>query len=379
MGLVNDTEYTIKVRAKNAVDYSAAYSEAKGTPVAATEKPVKPGQPTTVVEYNAITVSWAGVTGATKYQVVYGPSDNLASATQYGGDITTLSTTITVAATGTYYVWVRAENSKGYSEFSPSATATVTNRDPVIGTWTGTNDGAVQTYTFNDDGTLERVENYDGEEYSDTYTYNSATKRIYYQWGNPPELYGTYSVSGNKLSLTRTYSDSYTRHSGSSGLIGAWRRNYGGTSYDEYEFKSDGKVIERYVSGGEVEDEDEYSYTTSGNKISYSQERHAAQLSGNTLNVYMGGEPEAFTRQSGSGVVGTWKIGEGNEAITLVITSSKVTISGAQSGEYPCRIEGNDLYITRAWEFSFIIDTSATPHILTLTEEWTETYDRVTE
>jgi hypothetical protein len=302
-------------------------------------------------------------------------------AVQYGGNITTLSTTKTVADKGTYYVWVRAGNSKGYSDDSSPATANVTALDPIVGTsWTVIRDDGSVTLTFNDDGTLTRDRRYDdGDGYSDTYNYNSATKRIYYQWGNPPELYGTYSYSGSKLTITESNTNSYTRRSGSSGLIGAWRQSYSDGNYDEYEFASGGKVFERELWYDEL-DEEEYSYTVSGSKIKFSEKMPVAELSEGKLYVNMGGdEPIPFTRQSGSGVAGTWKAGEGEEAVTLVITSSKITLSGAQSGEYPCSIEGNNLFITNTWEASFIIDTSGGSDVLTLTEEWTETYNKVTK
>jgi hypothetical protein len=66
----------------------------------------------------------------------------------------------------------------------------------------------------------------------------------------------------------------------------------------------------------------------------------------------------------------------GGQTMTAVITENKITLSGAESGEYPCRISGNDLFVVRSWEYSYNIDTSATPHVLTLTEEWTETYTK---
>jgi hypothetical protein len=179
-GLDNGTEYTIRVRAKNARGASE-YHEAKGTPVAATTAPDAPAAPAVTAAYNVITVSWTGVTGATKYQVYYGASGDPGSAVQLPGDITGgLEAAITVTATGPYYVWVKAGNSKGWSGYSPAATATVTSLDPVIGTWTRTrSDGTVSTFQFKDDGTLEVTWEYDDGPETDSYTYDSATKKIY--------------------------------------------------------------------------------------------------------------------------------------------------------------------------------------------------------
>ncbi|MDR3123366.1 MAG: hypothetical protein LBU16_06260 [Treponema sp.] len=381
-GLTNETEYRIAVRAKNAVGNSDYSDAAAGTPVAATTAPATPGKPTTAVEYNAIAVSWGDVAGATKYQVWFGTSSDSASATQHGGDIAALSTTITVTAKGTYYVWVKAGNSIGFSGFSPSATETVSALDPVIGSWSRQYDGDnTETYTFNDDGALERKRHETSEEpYTSTYTYDSATKNIYHT-GNPPELYGRYSISGNKLSITRIYSSYYTRYGDGSSLTGAWRQIYD-NSYDERVFESGGKVIDRYVLDGAVKETDEYSYTVSGNKITYySQEMHVGELSGNTLNVYLDDgddEPDPFTRKGGgSGIIGTWTASVDGQTMTLVITSSKITFSGAETEEYPCRIDGNNLFVQTSWEVTYSIDTGVTPPVLTTTQEFTEEYDKV--
>jgi hypothetical protein len=384
-GLTNDTEYTVKVRAKNTVGTSEYSEDATGTPIAATEAPAAPSAPTATAEYNAITVSWTGVAGATKYQVWYGTSDSSSSATKYGDDITSgLSATITVTTTGQYYVWVKAGNSIGYSDFSPPATATVTALDPVIGTWYSSG----ETWEFKDNGAVEiRGEYVDdngqNQSYTGNYTYDSTTNRIYYTYGTPPGLYGTYAVSGDKLTITRTYSDSYERQGTGSGLTGTWRRGSGDyTSYTEYTFPSAsaGKVTETYVSGNEDDsDTYEYDYTVSGNnKITMTLEQHIATLEGDTLNEYMGKTPTLFTRKgSGSGVVGTWEAGTGGDKVTVVITTSTLTYTaGGQTEQMPCRIDGNDLYVVYSWECTYSIDTTVTPQVLTLTEERTDEYTR---
>jgi hypothetical protein len=330
------------------------------------------------VEYNAITISWDGVAGATKYQFWWGTTNDSAVATQYPVDITSgLSITLTVQNTGTYYGWIKAGNSQGDSGFSPVATATVTSLDPVIGAWQRPDGNRTTTYTFKPDGTLEWKQEGDGDEWTSDYTYDSATKKIYDAWSG--ELRGTYSISGTKLSITETYSQHYERQGTGSDLSGTWRRNYDVGFYDEYVFAS-GKVTEKYVYDGEVESERSYSYTVSGTKITYTQEQLIGSLSEGRLNVFMGdGEPTQLTRQgNGSGVIGTWLGSTERGPVTLTVTSSKMTATmSGESEEYSCRISGNDLYAIYSWDETFIIDTSATPPILTLTEEWTNEYTRV--
>jgi hypothetical protein len=65
------------------------------------------------------------VDGATAYEVWTGTTNISASATKYGADITGLSTTITSLTNGTtYYVWVKAKNAMGVSDFSPMGSET---------------------------------------------------------------------------------------------------------------------------------------------------------------------------------------------------------------------------------------------------------------
>jgi hypothetical protein len=374
--LVNGVEYSVSVRAKNAVGNSDWSESATGTPKEAkeaTERPSSPGQPRATVVDNAITISWDGVDGATKYQFWLGTTDDSATAAQKGDDITDgFSITVTVQNTGTYYGWIKAGNSQGYSDFSPVATVEVT---PVIGTWRRQNGDRTMTYAFKNDGTVDIKSEFPDGESNWTDTYNSATKKIYDMWSDPPELRGTYSVSGNKLSITEINANSYTRQGTDSGLSGTWRRNYGDGSYNEYVFES-GKVTEKYVYNDEVKWENSYTYTVSGTKIT--MEQLIGSLSESTLNVSMGnGETVLFTRQgSGSGVAGTWKASINGETSTLTVTSSKITMTmGGESEEGPCSISGNNLYVVQ--EYTYIIDTSVNPHILTITYEQTSEYTKV--
>jgi hypothetical protein len=269
-----------------------------------------------------------------------------------------------------------AENTLSFTVSFPATETSAS--DSVIGVWRVTHAGETTTYTFKDSGVLESTEQLISGDHTSTYTYDSATKRIYYNSGNPPQLYGTYSVSGAKLTLARIDTDSYTRQGSGSGLIGVWRRPINSNHYYEYEFKSDGTVIDSDVWDGEV-DKVEYSYTVSGDKIAYlSKEIRVAQLSGTTLNVYMSSEPASFTRQGGgSDIIGTWTGAVEGNTTTFVITSDKLTFTGVEFGEYSCRIDGNDVFVKRSWEVAYSINTNVDPHILTITRERARIYNRV--
>jgi hypothetical protein len=124
-GLVNGTTYHVWLKAKNSAGTSGFGTAATGTPAAAEEVPETPSQPILNEGDTEIEVIWGSVLGASSYNVYFGTTDDSASATQFGGDFTGASTTITGLSNGTlYYVWVVAVNSFGDSDYSPSASAT---------------------------------------------------------------------------------------------------------------------------------------------------------------------------------------------------------------------------------------------------------------
>jgi hypothetical protein len=69
-----------------------------------------------------IKAEWTAAADAGSYELWYGTEDSIAVARQYGGAITETAATITGLANETvYYVWLRAINDDGQSDFGPSS------------------------------------------------------------------------------------------------------------------------------------------------------------------------------------------------------------------------------------------------------------------
>ena len=123
-GLVNGTTYYFWVKAKNNIGVSEFSSRASGTPSASAATPsAPPAAPVVIAGNGQLTVSWQAVEGANAYEVWAGTDTNPTLATKRGSDVTSLSSVITGLSNGTaYYVWIKAKNSVGTSNFSPMAT-----------------------------------------------------------------------------------------------------------------------------------------------------------------------------------------------------------------------------------------------------------------
>jgi hypothetical protein len=115
-GLTSSTTYYVWLKAKNAAGTSGF--SPSGSQTVIPDIPV----PFVTTGTNQLTVTWTAVLGATAYEVWYGTSGNSSSATKFGNDIIGTTCMITGLAGGTnYYVWVKAKNSGGTSNFSSPA------------------------------------------------------------------------------------------------------------------------------------------------------------------------------------------------------------------------------------------------------------------
>ncbi|HEX7027180.1 MAG TPA: hypothetical protein VF268_08050 [Gammaproteobacteria bacterium] len=113
-------------------------SDVGNTPVPACQvftpatAPGTPAAPNLSAGDGQINVTWAGVLGATSYDILYNTTDSTtAGLPQTIDDVTATNTTITGLTNGTpYYVFIRASNSAGDSNYSSSASATPTAPGP---------------------------------------------------------------------------------------------------------------------------------------------------------------------------------------------------------------------------------------------------------
>jgi len=149
-GLVNDTTYYIWIKAKNNIGTSEFSINASGTPSAFAAQPPAPQiAPTVIAGSGQLTVSWQTAEGANSYEVWVGTSSNPTLATKRGNDVTGLSSVITGLSNGTtYYVWIKAKNAVGISNFSPMASGTpsaftVTPQAPVAAPSVSIGDGQI--------------------------------------------------------------------------------------------------------------------------------------------------------------------------------------------------------------------------------------------
>ena len=124
-GLTNGTTYYVWIKGKNNIGESGFSPVGSGIPSVFSVAPVAPSAPVAVIGNSTVTLTWTAVAGAMSYEVYMGTSNNSASASKYGNDISdSLTVTVNGLTNGTtYYFWLRAKNNSGASGYSPSASA----------------------------------------------------------------------------------------------------------------------------------------------------------------------------------------------------------------------------------------------------------------
>jgi hypothetical protein len=124
-GLANGTTYYVWARAANSAG-SSSFNAASSpvTPIATVAAPSAPVLLAVTAGDTQLAVTWSAVTGATSYKVYYNTTNNSSTASEFTGDSNAADTTciITGLANGTpYYVWAKAINSAGSSNFSAAS------------------------------------------------------------------------------------------------------------------------------------------------------------------------------------------------------------------------------------------------------------------
>jgi hypothetical protein len=121
-GLNNDTLYHVWVRAKNSKGVSGFSAGGTGTPAAAAELPAPPRLAMVEPLDRSLKVSWYGTEGASSYEVYLGLLDNPTVADRLGDVRGQTTLTITGLSNNTrYYLWAKAKNRLGESDWSEEA------------------------------------------------------------------------------------------------------------------------------------------------------------------------------------------------------------------------------------------------------------------
>jgi len=121
--LTNETTYYVWIKAKNSIGTSGFSPMASGTPQIFAVPPQTPLLPVINIGNEQLNVSWTAVQGATAYEIWLADENNTTSALKHGADISaSVSATISGLDNGTtYFVWLKAKNDSGASDFSPAA------------------------------------------------------------------------------------------------------------------------------------------------------------------------------------------------------------------------------------------------------------------
>jgi len=120
--LENDVIYYLWVRAGNEAGKSDYSLPEAGTPKIPTVVPSAPLRPVLKAGSHELIVSWQETELTESYEVWYGISNNSSQAVKFAGDYKDTEIVITdLVNETTYYIWIKAKNLVGTSEFSPAA------------------------------------------------------------------------------------------------------------------------------------------------------------------------------------------------------------------------------------------------------------------
>jgi hypothetical protein len=124
-GLENEIVYYVWIRAKNVVGTSGFSPSANAKTSAFAVLPATPAAPTINPGSGSLNVSWQTVEGTLSYEVWTSVSNNTATAQKYGADVSGTSLTLSgLNNETTYYIWIKAKNNIGTSNFSSVAYGT---------------------------------------------------------------------------------------------------------------------------------------------------------------------------------------------------------------------------------------------------------------
>ncbi|MBN2041351.1 MAG: SUMF1/EgtB/PvdO family nonheme iron enzyme [Spirochaetes bacterium] len=124
--LTNGNIYYIWLKAKNEAGTSGFGLPASGTPegIPGILPPDAPGTPDLFLSMDYVSITWQPVACAEFYEVWISETDDPLTAVQHGGDIEdTFYTLMGLNMDTTYYIWLKAKNAAGVSDFSQSASA----------------------------------------------------------------------------------------------------------------------------------------------------------------------------------------------------------------------------------------------------------------
>ena len=122
-GLVNKTVYYVWIKAVNSSGYSDFSPRACGIPWSADEIPAVPARPVIIPGINQLTLNWEGDGGASSYEVYI----NTSAAKPPAPEIISDKTSAVIKNLNNdviYYLWLRAVNSAGKSDYSPPEAGT---------------------------------------------------------------------------------------------------------------------------------------------------------------------------------------------------------------------------------------------------------------